>query len=84
VTETCCLSQEAKETGISCLNSVSRQRTREHGILSSGNIANYGIPVVQQPPYTHDMAPCDFWMFPKLKVPLKGRDLTTLTPLKRI
>jgi hypothetical protein len=26
-----------------------------------------------QPPYSPDMAPCDFWLFPKLKSPLKGR-----------
>jgi transposase len=30
------------------------------------------IPVVRQAPYSPDMAPCDFWLFPKLKMPLKG------------
>jgi hypothetical protein len=25
-----------------------------------------------QPPYSPDLAPCDFWLFPKLKTPLKG------------
>jgi hypothetical protein len=28
---------------------------------------------VCQPPYSPDLAPCDFWLFPKLKSPLKGR-----------
>ena len=28
--------------------------------------------VVQQAPYSANMAPCDFWLFPKLKGPLKG------------
>jgi transposase len=35
-------------------------------------MAKHGIPVVRQAPYSPDMAPCDFWLFPKLKRPLKG------------
>jgi hypothetical protein len=35
-------------------------------------LAKDGIPVVHQAPYSPDMAPCDFWLFPKLKRPLKG------------
>jgi transposase len=35
-------------------------------------LAKHGIPVVHQAPYSLDMAPCDFWLFPKLKRPLKG------------
>jgi len=27
------------------------------------------------PPYSPDLAPCDSWLFPKLKSPLKGGDL---------
>ena len=26
-----------------------------------------GIKTVPQPPYSPDLAPCDFWLFPKLK-----------------
>ena len=25
-----------------------------------------GINTVHQPPYSSDLAPCDFWLFPKL------------------
>jgi transposase len=35
-------------------------------------LAKHGIPVVRQAPYSPDMAPCGFWLFPKLKRPLKG------------
>jgi transposase len=35
-------------------------------------LAKHGIPVVWQAPYSPDMAPCDFWLFPKLKRQLKG------------
>ena len=26
-----------------------------------------GIKTAPQPPYSRDLAPCDFWLFPKLK-----------------
>ena len=26
-----------------------------------------GINTVPQPPYSRDLAPCDFWLFPKLR-----------------
>jgi dipeptidase len=42
-------------------------------------LANHGIPVIQQPPHSPDMAPCDFWLFPKLKTMLQERDLMTDT-----
>jgi [histone H3]-lysine36 N-dimethyltransferase SETMAR len=35
-------------------------------------LAKQSTPLVRQPPYSPDMAPCDFWLFPKLKTPLKG------------
>ena len=31
------------------------------------------ITQVTQPPYSPDLAPCNFWLFPKLKSPLKGK-----------
>jgi len=35
-------------------------------------LAKHNTPVLRQAPYSPDMAPCDFWLFPKLKMPLKG------------
>jgi hypothetical protein len=35
-------------------------------------LAKHGIPVVHQAPYSPNMAPCDLWLFPKLKRPLKS------------
>jgi histone-lysine N-methyltransferase SETMAR len=40
--------------------------------LIQSSLAKHGIPVVRQAPYSPDMAPCDFWLFPKWKRPLKG------------
>ena len=37
-----------------------------------------GIKTDPQPPYSADLAPCDFWLFPKLKEKLRGcRNETT-------
>ena len=30
------------------------------------------VPQLSQPPYSPDMAPYDFWLFPRLKEVLKG------------
>jgi len=35
-------------------------------------LAKHNIPLIRQAPYSPDMAPCDFWLFRKLKIPLKG------------
>ncbi|KAG7163660.1 Proteasome activator complex subunit 4-like [Homarus americanus] len=33
----------------------------------------HGIPVVPHPPYSPDLVPCDFWVFLKFKLNLKGK-----------
>jgi transposase len=35
-------------------------------------LAKHHITQVCQPPYSPDLASCDFWLFPKLKSQLKG------------
>lgn len=40
-------------------------------------LAKHGITQVRQAPYSPDLAPCDFWLFPKLKRPLKGSRFET-------
>ena len=37
-----------------------------------------GIKTVPQPPYSSDVAPCDFWLFPKLKEKLRGYRYETI------
>jgi hypothetical protein len=36
------------------------------------------IPVIIQPPYSLDLAPNDFWLFPTLKMGLKGTRFATM------
>ena len=37
---------------------------------------------VTQPPYSPDLAPCDFWLFPKLKSLLKGKRFQTISEIQ--
>ena len=37
-----------------------------------GFLAKNNTALVRQPPYSPHLAPCDFWLFPKLKTTLKG------------
>jgi hypothetical protein len=36
-------------------------------------LAKHSIPVVPHLPYSPDLAPCDFFLFPRLKSTLKGK-----------
>ena len=40
-------------------------------------LAKHQITQVTQPRYSPDLVPCDFWIFPKLKSPLKGKRFQT-------
>ena len=41
-----------------------------------------GIKTVPQPPYSPDLGPCDFWLFPKLKENLRGCRYETIEEMK--
>jgi transposase len=36
-----------------------------------------GINLIEPPPYSPDLAPCDFWLFAKVKEPLRGKVFRT-------
>jgi hypothetical protein len=42
-------------------------------------LAKHHITQVCEPPYSLYLAPCDFWLFPKLKSPLKRRRFVNAT-----
>ncbi|UYV84244.1 hypothetical protein LAZ67_X001650 [Cordylochernes scorpioides] len=45
-------------------------------------LAKNNTLIMPQPPYSPDLAPCDFFLFPKLKRPMKGRRCATLDEIK--
>ncbi|EZA62238.1 Histone-lysine N-methyltransferase SETMAR [Ooceraea biroi] len=38
--------------------------------------------MMPQPPYSPDMAPCDFFLFPKIKNTMKGRRFANIEEIK--
>ncbi|KAI6661502.1 Histone-lysine N-methyltransferase SETMAR-like [Oopsacas minuta] len=50
-------------------------RTREF-------LENSGLKTLPHPPYSPDLAPCDFWLFPRLKDQLRGRRFSTNEELR--
>ncbi|KAI6651412.1 Histone-lysine N-methyltransferase SETMAR-like [Oopsacas minuta] len=50
-------------------------RTREF-------LENSGLKTLPHPPYSPDLAPCDFWLFPRLKEQLRGRRFSTNEELR--
>ncbi|UYV60847.1 hypothetical protein LAZ67_1002591 [Cordylochernes scorpioides] len=45
-------------------------------------LAKNNTLMMPQPPYSPDLTPCDFFLFPKLKRPMKGRSYATLDEIK--
>ncbi|CAK9799943.1 Mariner Mos1 transposase [Anthophora quadrimaculata] len=45
-------------------------------------LAKNSTNVIEQAPYSPDMAPCDFFLFPKLKLPLRGRRFESIEAIK--
>ena len=46
-------------------------------------LAKHDKKVIAQPPYSTDLAPCDFFLFPKLKYPLRGTRHESIEAIKR-
>ena len=46
-------------------------------------LAKHGTAQLQQPPYSPDLAPCDFFLFPRLKKVLKGKRFEATEGIKR-
>ena len=52
-------------------------------LLVRNFLAKHKTVIMPQPPYSPDMAPCDFFLFPKLKMPMKGKRFDTIDELKK-
>ena len=53
-----------------------------NSILVLDYLTKMGIKTVPHPPYCPDLAPCDFWLFPKLKENLRGCRYETIEEMK--
>ena len=46
-------------------------------------LADKRTPVLQHAPYSPDLAPCDFFLFPKIKAVLKGGRFESMEAIKQ-
>ena len=54
-----------------------------HNALSGKQfLANKNITVLEHPPYSPDLTPCDFYLFPKIKSVLKGTHFVSVEDVK--
>ena len=53
-------------------------------LLISSYLAKHQTSVVPHPPYSPDLAPADFFLFPKLKTTLKGRHFQTIQGFRKM
>ena len=53
-----------------------------NSFLVADYLTNVGIGTVPQPPYSPDLAPCDFWLLPKLREKLGGCRYETIEEMK--
>ena len=51
-------------------------------LLVRNFLAKNNTVIMPQPPYSPDLVPCDFLLFPRLKRPMKGRRFATIEEIK--
>ena len=51
--------------------------------VTLGLIGSHNIDMVAHPPYSPDLAPCDFFLFPRLKKGLRGRRFPNMETMKQ-
>jgi hypothetical protein len=52
-------------------------------LKTTGFLSNNNVVIVPHTPYSPDLAACDFALFPKLKMKLKGRRFETVFDIQR-
>lgn len=51
--------------------------------IVSDYLVNSGVPTISQPPYSPDVVPPIFFLFPHLKISMKGKHFGTVDGIKR-
>ena len=74
--------QKATAMGKWCLAASSQQHTRSCITSRVEFLVKHQITQVTQPRYSQDLVPYDFWLFPKLKSPLKEKRFQTIDEIQ--
>jgi histone-lysine N-methyltransferase SETMAR len=51
-------------------------------VLTQQFLVKYKMAVIPHPPYSPDLAPCDFFIFQKMKLKVKGRRFDTIEEIQ--
>jgi hypothetical protein len=51
-------------------------------VLTQQFLAKYKMAVIPHLPYSPDLAPCEFFLFPEMKLKLKGRRFDTIEEIQ--
>jgi len=51
-------------------------------LIVRDHFAKNSTHIIPQPPYSPDLTQCDFWLFPKLKRPLRRHCIDTIEEIK--
>jgi hypothetical protein len=51
-------------------------------VLTQQFLEIYKMAVIPHPPYSPDLPPCDFFLFPKMKLKLKGRRFDSIVEIQ--
>jgi len=81
-----CVNQFAEKTGKMAgwrLDPAPRQCAPHTSHLVQQFLVKHGTAQLQQPPYSPDLSPCDFFLFPRLKKVLKGHRFEATEDIKR-
>ena len=66
-----------------CITIMRRQCfDADNELVHRDQFAKNSTHIVPQTPYSPDLAPCDFWLFPKLKRPLRGHRFDTIEEIQ--
>jgi hypothetical protein len=60
-----------------------RQFTLSISLPVQNFLAKNQIRTISQPPCSSDLAPCDFWLFPRLKMDLKGYRFASVEEIRQ-
>jgi hypothetical protein len=71
------LLKKLPKTAILFVSSIPRAEQKRQQFL-----AKHKMAVFPHPPYSPDLAPCDFFPFPKMKFKLKGRRFDTIEEIQ--
>jgi len=74
---------DQKSGGMATGSCTTTLRPHTLHILCSSFLAKHSTAQLQQLPYSPDLAPCDFFLFPRLKKVLKGHQFEATEDIKR-